>query len=394
MEEERIGSDVVDLSGDSHLQVDISDALSEKDRVKFTVHTRTGLPDFQKPEFSVIRLHEDFIWLHDVIQENPDYAGYIIPPGPPKPDFDASREKLQRLGEAECQLTKEEFNKMKQELEAEYLATFKKTVAQHEVFLSRLASHPIFKADRNLHVFLEYEQELNVRGKNKKERLTSIFSSFQKTGDELLLSNTQKDVDDFFEGEKSFLLEYHQLLRESCIKTDKMTSTHKALADNYIKLSSSLIDIATLDNTSLKSFLSKLSETFEKMRRIEGRVANDEDLKLSDCLRYHMRETAAAKDLLYRRLRCLANYENANKELDKARARNKDVAIMETRQHEACSAFEAMSEKAKEELTMLKQRRVQHFQRTLVELAELEVKHAKSHAQMLRQTIGMLRAEL
>ena len=94
---------------------------------------------------------------------------------PPHPDFDASREKLQvefakynnnkntitpylqRLGEAESgQLTKEEFNKMKQvchltrlislskqkhqiqfstlqELEAEYLATFKKTVAQHEV---------------------------------------------------------------------------------------------------------------------------------------------------------------------------------------------------------------------------------------------------------------------
>ena len=39
--------------------------------------------------------------------ENPDYAGYIIPPAPPRPDFDASREKLQKLGEAESgQLTK------------------------------------------------------------------------------------------------------------------------------------------------------------------------------------------------------------------------------------------------------------------------------------------------
>ena len=58
--------------------------------------------------------------------DNPIYAGYIVPPAPPRPDFDASREKLQKLGEAESgQLTKEEFNKMKQELEAEYLATFK-----------------------------------------------------------------------------------------------------------------------------------------------------------------------------------------------------------------------------------------------------------------------------
>ena len=70
-----------------------------------------GMPEFAKSEFSVIRLHEvnimtfgsflftpsiekksipgvmlwqsckqDFIWLHDVIQENLQYAGFIIPP--------------------------------------------------------------------------------------------------------------------------------------------------------------------------------------------------------------------------------------------------------------------------------------------------------------------------
>ena len=38
-------------------------------------------------------------------------------------------------------LTKEEFNKMKQELEAEYLATFKKTVAMHETFVCRYQSN-------------------------------------------------------------------------------------------------------------------------------------------------------------------------------------------------------------------------------------------------------------
>ena len=86
----------------------------------------------------------------------------------------------------------------------------------------------------------------------------------------------------------------------------------------------------------------KTAEAMEKMRRIEGRVATDQvlnklktkgvsnyvwemyvsyngnlldlqDLKMSDALRYHMHDTVAAKDLLFRRLRCLANYENANK---------------------------------------------------------------------------------
>ena len=57
-------------------------------------------------------------------------------------------------------------------------------------------------------------------------------------------------------------------------------------------------------------------------------MASDEDLKLSDTLRYFMRDSAAAKNLLYRRLRSLSNYESANKALDKARAKNKDVAIV------------------------------------------------------------------
>jgi len=54
-------------------------------------------------------------------------------------------------------------------------------------------------------------------------------------------------------------------------------------------------------------------------------VASDEDLKLSDTLRYYMRDSAAAKNLLYRRLRALANYEAATKNLEKARSKNKDV---------------------------------------------------------------------
>lgn len=45
----------------------------------------------------------------------------------------------------------------------EYLATFKKTVAMHEVFLCRLANHPVFRADTNFRVFLEYEHDVKSR---------------------------------------------------------------------------------------------------------------------------------------------------------------------------------------------------------------------------------------
>ena len=47
-------------------------------------------------------------------------------------------------------------------LEREYLATFKKTVAMHEVFLCKLAAHPKLRIDDNFKVFLEYKQEVLI----------------------------------------------------------------------------------------------------------------------------------------------------------------------------------------------------------------------------------------
>ena len=41
-----------------------------------------------------------------------------------------------------------------------------------------------------------------------------------------------------------------------------------------------------------------------------------------------MRDSVAAKDLLYRRMRSLVDYENANKALEKARTKNKEVALV------------------------------------------------------------------
>ena len=42
------------------------------------------------------------------------------------------------------------------------MAIFKKTVAMHEVFLCRVAAHPILRKDLNFHVFLEYNQDVSI----------------------------------------------------------------------------------------------------------------------------------------------------------------------------------------------------------------------------------------
>ncbi|XP_076830146.1 sorting nexin-5 isoform X1 [Brachyhypopomus gauderio] len=386
---DKLRSVSVDLNNDTPLFIDIPDALCERDKVKFTVHTKTTLNSFQKTDFSVSRQHEDFIWLHDTLVETEDYAGLIIPPTPPKPDFESPREKMQKLGEGEAAMTKDEYAKMKQELEAEYLAVFKKTVQVHEVFLQRLSSHPVFSKDRNFQIFLEYDQDLSVRRKNAKEMFGGFFKNMVKTADEVLISGV-KEVDDFFEQEKTFLLDYFGKIKDATAKAEKMTRSHKNVADDYIHISATLMTIAADDNEPLKKHLEKLAELLEKLRKVESRVASDQELKLTELLRYYMRDIQAAKDLLYRRARALADYENANKALDKARLKTKDVSQAEEQQQQCLRKFEKLSESGKKELTSFKGRRVMAFRKNLIEMAELEIKHAKSNMSLLQGCIEVL----
>ncbi|KAL0595583.1 Sorting nexin-5 [Plecturocebus cupreus] len=352
--------------------------------------SKTTLPTFQSPEFSVTRQHEDFVWLHDTLIETTDYAGLIIPPAPTKPDFDGPREKMQKLGEGEGSMTKEEFAKMKQELEAEYLAVFKKTVSSHEVFLQRLSSHPVLSKDRNFHVFLEYDQDLSVRRKNTKEMFGGFFKSVVKSADEVLFTGV-KEVDDFFEQEKNFLINYYNRIKDSCVKADKMTRSHKNVADDYIHTAACLHSLALEEPTVIKKYLLKVAELFEKLRKVEGRVSSDEDLKLTELLRYYMLNIEAAKDLLYRRTKALIDYENSNKALDKARLKSKDVRLAEAHQQECCQKFEQLSESAKEELINFKRKRVAAFRKNLVEMSELEIKHARNNVSLLQSCIDLFK---
>uniref|UniRef100_A0A8C3AF79 Sorting nexin n=1 Tax=Cyclopterus lumpus TaxID=8103 RepID=A0A8C3AF79_CYCLU len=367
----------VDLNHDASLLIDIPDALCERDKVKFTVHTKTTLSSFQKPDFSVPRQHEDFIWLHDTLVETEDYAGLIIPPVPPKPDFESPREKMHKLGEGEATMTKEEYTKMKQELEAEYLAVFKKTVQVHEVFLQRLSSHPILSKDRNFQIFLEYDQDLTVRRKNAKEMFGGFFKNMVKSADEVLISGI-KEVDDFFEQEKTFLLDYYSKIKDSTAKAEKMTRSHKNIADDYIHISATLNTLSADDSTANKKHCGGYyMSSFVFLQKVEGRVASDQELKLTELLRYYMRDIQAAKDLLYRRARALVDYENSNKALDKARLKSRDIPQAEEHQKQCLQKFDKLSESGKKELTSFKGRRVVAFRKNLIEMAELEIKHAK-----------------
>ncbi len=68
------------------------------------------------------------------------------------------------------------------------------------------------------------------------------------------------------------------------------------MADSFIKIAGTVEKLATMEkDEELQKWHLKVGDTFEKTRKLEARVATDEDLKQSDGLRYFTRETQAAK---------------------------------------------------------------------------------------------------
>lgn len=107
----------------------------------------------------------------------------------------------------------------------------------HEVFLTRLASHSVFREDRHLHVFLEFDQDLCARPKGRLQQLGGLVKSLGSTTDQYYLNATVRDVNDFFEQQMNSLTEYHGQLKEATARTDKMTEKHKGNGNTTISLS-------------------------------------------------------------------------------------------------------------------------------------------------------------
>ena len=66
-------------SDKDEIKIEISDAISEKDLVKFTINVTSKVAAFTG-DFKVIRSYNDFVWLHTSLSENDLYQGLLIPP--------------------------------------------------------------------------------------------------------------------------------------------------------------------------------------------------------------------------------------------------------------------------------------------------------------------------
>lgn len=390
---EEVATKPVSLSNDSPdaIKVNIADALNEQEIVKFTVHTKTGLSRFAKPDFQVTRMHEEFVWLFDRYTENPVNAGFIIPPPPPKPDFSQSHGKLAKLQSGDAQTPQEELEKLKQEIQSEYLAAFQKTVAMHEVFLIRLASHPVLKEDQNLQLFLEYDSDLATKKKSKKDTMMGMFTSVAKSLDNTLAKHV--DEDEFFESQKAFIFHYTRTIGAAGNTADEKCKQRSKLTSGIGNLGVAITHLANTQHAAytMSEVMRKMGEAHTPWQLIEKKLSAKEDLKMTDRLKYYSDDSEAAKDLMTRRVKALLHASQCEKNLAAAKTKGKKVLESQDAATQAKDKFEHITKTAKEEMKVFKKRRVAAFRKGLIQYAQCQIRQSRECYALMRQTLLALK---
>ncbi|CAL4158296.1 unnamed protein product [Meganyctiphanes norvegica] len=394
------------------LLVTIVDAVIENDVFTFTVQTKNSLPEFVKQEYNVNREHKDFLWLYDQLQANKSYEAIMIPDAPATLSLETSGETkdiLERLSDTEEDVGQEDFMTISKNIEEEYLQIFKKAVADHQLFLRRLAAHPILRRDINFKCFIEYEENLSVRPNKTKDQAKKLMRSLSRTMDDVLVAaGKSEDQQDIFYRDRTFLLDLHPALRDAQDKAANMVRSHKDVAESYVTLcrefenlrnwehEQTIIDQLRNENTdfvpnrvdfSKPTAIDEIVNYMQNVKRCERISSSDMDLKLLEMLRYYNGEAAAAKQLLYRRIRALQNQETCARNLEKARSKNRGIVEAESSWKNSTDRVTTMSESAAEEVSAFQVRRAEILKMRLIDLAELQIKHAKTNHHIIQDAL-------
>ena len=139
-------------SAEPNLQVEVVSpevrGEGSKRYVVYTVKMKSSLPVYQKNESTVVRRYSDFEWLHKELEQSD--TKMAVPPLPEK----AWQRQLP-------------FRKDQGIFQDDFIEERRRGL---EVFLNKVAAHPLAQGERALHVFLlepEIDRSKYVRGKMK-----------------------------------------------------------------------------------------------------------------------------------------------------------------------------------------------------------------------------------
>lgn len=288
-------------------------------------------------------------------------------------------------------MPQDQIEKLKQEIQSEYLAAFQKTVAMHEVFIIRLTSHPVLREEPNLQVFLEYDKDLTMKTKTTGEALSKFIGNIGKS-----LGNSfskHVDTDEYFEGQKAFIVHYNRTISTAADLAVLKVQQRKGLTTSIGKVALSTTHLANTQTAhhNMSEALRKIGSAHEVLLSIEKKLVAKEDLKMSDLLMYYSADGKAAQELMHRRIKAYNAMISANKTAENAQKNGKKVVETQDAATAAKAKYDSMSKTAKDELAVFKKRRKGAFRKGLVQYTQCQIRQSQEKYQLLKATLSSVR---
>lgn len=254
-------------------------------------------------EHVIQRQFEDLEWLEHCLTTARNITGIIVPPLPSKPAITtqmAEAKSRKHLGDDTRTLIGDEFYK---------------DCRAMEKYLNLVLVHSHFGQDPHLEEFLT-KPEAPTRAKVKKGLFSRIADKMENR------KSAHRDCDEFFQKERDWVTEYGDCLKSASENFNKMVYAQQRLCNSIGHLSTALnLGIGTNEGYSgvIHRLLARWSEGLTDFKSgLEVQSFND-DCILGSTLELYSRYVEAEKDMLFRRTCLLVDYENANRNMDKAK---------------------------------------------------------------------------
>ncbi|KAI5120370.1 hypothetical protein M0805_006892 [Coniferiporia weirii] len=320
--------------------------------ILYTVHTKTTLPSFNKPSFSVLRRYSDFLWLYETLSMN--NPGVIVPPVPEKSSFgrfDNLFVQQRRLALEKC--------------------------------IQKIANHPVLAKDADLKMFLESDTfALDIR--HRKIEITQERGGIMSSIGQTIAGPKFYEVDDWFDKKKSYLDGLESQLR-GLIKS--IDSVSKQRAELAIAIGEFALAIGELSESDLSKQLSHslvvMSDVEKKAQDTQHTQAQEDTTTFMSTAEEYARIINSVRMAFASRVRCHAQWQTTEVELrrvkqahEKARSQGRihqdrlghslaQIADAERRVLDAKQGFEHCSKLIKSEMARFEEERIHDFKSSL-----------------------------
>ncbi|XP_066554250.1 sorting nexin-6 isoform X2 [Amia ocellicauda] len=356
----------------SDYKIAVSDSVSDGDSFVYVVKSQELSSN---TEYQVERTFEDFEGLQHCLfnQEGvPGLQGIIFPPLPAKPCPSLSNSDSKSIKVLGLLAVGENWPTYCQALEN---------------YLCLITGHSILSKNPVLQRFLTQNEPLAIQRVKK-----GIFNWLSQAVEGLRKEN-HKDIDDIFQNERDNNLTLTGLTKAVTEKFTEMVLTEQRLAVACGHFSTSLqLGISQQEDQTAQEFSKmclKLSEVIDAVQKNYESVAENNINTIGLYLELYSRYLEAEKEMLFRRTCKLVEVENANKNLEKAKAIKK--ATMEEMKKATDKEFKEISGMAKIEIQNFHRERVRAFQQSLMGLCVSQLNTARESCAVFTQQLSHFR---